>query len=319
VKRCSRNPILTRTDVPGVSPIVADATSVFNPGAIKVGDRYLLMLRVQTRGRETVLMVAESRDGVEFSVRPHLLELSAEADLGRVYHYYDPRLTRIDDEIYVTFSADTDDGCRVGIARLLETDRLELVGVTPSRDTRNAVLFPEKIGGRYLRMERPNRAAGPGGVHTGDTIILAESSDLVDWGYVGPVMTGRPHYWDEWIGSGPPPVRVREGWLHIYHGVATHFAAANIYQAGVCLLDADDPTQLLARGRNNILEPREPSEPVVQVHNVVFPIGMIVEQVDAKGRAMPDSPVKVYYGAADTYVCLAETSIDRLLDACHVT
>ena len=113
-------------------------------------------------------------------------------------------------------------------------------------------------------------------------------------------MTGRPHYWDELIGSGPPPVKTREGWLHIYHGIATHFASSNIYQAGVCLLDLDDPTRVLARGVNNILEPREMYELVGQVPNVVFPSGMIVEEYDDQGFAFPDSVVRVYYGAADT-------------------
>jgi beta-1,4-mannooligosaccharide/beta-1,4-mannosyl-N-acetylglucosamine phosphorylase len=320
MKRAAMNPILTRGDIPPVSPYLADATSVFNPGAIKVGDRYLLLLRVQTRGRETVLMVAEGNNGIDFTVRPKLLQMPDLETGSRVYHVYDPRLTAIDGEIFVTFSADTDDGCFVGTARLVEGDnRLELLGMTTDRDSRNAVLFPERINGRYARLERPNLTRLKGGVMSGDRIYLAASDDLVEWELVAPVLDGRPRYWDELIGSGPPPIRVREGWLHIYHGVATHFAAANIYQAGVCLLDGQDPARILARGRNNILEPREPYELMGQVPGVVFPTGIIAEDTDVRGVAAPDSPVRVYYGAADTCVCLAETTVEQLVNACRLS
>jgi beta-1,4-mannooligosaccharide/beta-1,4-mannosyl-N-acetylglucosamine phosphorylase len=133
---------------------------------------------------------------------------------------------------------------------------------------------------------------------------------------VAPLIDGRFHFWDEFIGSGPPPVKTREGWLHIYHGVAGHFGSANIYQAGVMLLDLKDPSRVIGRCRRNILEPRENYELAGQVPNVVFPSGMVVDRIDGQGFAEPDSPVKVYYGAADTAVGLAETTIAELLAAC---
>ena len=128
-------------------------------------------------------------------------------------------------------------------------------------------------------------------------------------------MSGRPHYWDELIGSGPPPIKTREGWLHMYHGVATHFASANIYQAGVVLLDLDDPTSVISRSTDNILEPRELYEMVGQVPNVVFPSGIIVEEFDDEGFAKPGSLVRIYYGAADTCIGLATTTIGELIEA----
>ena len=128
-------------------------------------------------------------------------------------------------------------------------------------------------------------------------------------------MNGRFHYWDENIGSGPPPVKTREGWLHIYHGVATHFASSNIYQAGVALHDLNDPSIVLHRSKYNILEPRELYELVGQVQNVVFPSGLIVEHYDDEGFALPKSIALVYYGAADTVVGLATTTIEELIAA----
>jgi predicted GH43/DUF377 family glycosyl hydrolase len=107
-----------------------------------------------------------------------------------------------------------------------------------------------------------------------------------------------------------------EGWLLIYHGVATHFASSNIYQAGAVLLDRDDPSQVLARTRNNILEPRDPWELTGQVPNVVFPSGLIVDTYDESGNATRSAGVTLYYGAADTCVCSATSTVGELLDAC---
>jgi predicted GH43/DUF377 family glycosyl hydrolase len=177
------------------------------------------------------------------------------------------------------------------------------------------VIFPEKVGGKYMRMDRPNKARLEGGPSTGSTIWLSDSDDLLTWRPRAPLMHGRFHYWDEYIGSGPPPVKTREGWLHLYHGVAGHFGSANIYQAGVMLLDLADPSRVLGRCRHNILEPRETYECVGQVPNVVFPSGMVVESWDKDGFAAADSEVKVYYGAADTVVGLAITTIRELISA----
>jgi beta-1,4-mannooligosaccharide/beta-1,4-mannosyl-N-acetylglucosamine phosphorylase len=179
------------------------------------------------------------------------------------------------------------------------------------------VLFPERIGGKYLRLERPNTVRLADGPTTGCQIVLAESTDLLHWRSVAPVMSGRAHYWDELIGSGPPPVKTRAGWLHIYHGIATHFGSTNIYQAGAVLLDLANPSQVIARTRDNILEPRLPYELAGQVPNVVFPSGLIVQHSDDEGFAEPDSKIYLYYGAADTCVGLAICRVSDLIAACQ--
>jgi len=316
MKRHPGNPILTRASVPDIPPFLTDVTSVFNPGAVKFGDRYLLMLRVQGRSRETFMVMAESPDGVRFAVRPEVVEFRGlEKVEERIYHVYDARITQLDGAFYIMFAMDMDSGCQLGLARTEDFRDFRFLGITSTDDVRNGVLFPEKVGGVYLRLERPNRARLEGGPTTGSAIWLAESDDLIHWKGRGPVLDGRFHYWDEYIGSGPPPVKTRRGWLHVYHGVATHFGSANIYQAGVALLDLDDPARVIGRCRGNILEPREPYELSGQVPNVVFPSGMIVEEFDAEGFALVSSPVKVYYGAADTAVGLAVTTIRELLEA----
>lgn len=324
LQRHSAGPILTRRDIPALPPAFTDVSSVFNPGAIRFQDRDLLLLRVQNRARETAIMIAESQDGIHFSVRPHLVEIRGLKEMVEkqrpgetIYHIYDPRITRIGEVFHVMFAMDMDYGCGLGLARTVDFQQFDCIGVSVDEDIRNGVLFPEKIGGRYLRLDRPNRSRLDNGVASGDTIWLSESTDLVSWKPVSPVFSGRWHFWDERIGAGPPPVKTQDGWLLIYHGVATHFSSCNIYQAGIVLLDLENPAIVKGRCRYNILEPRELYELAGQVPNVVFPSGMIVETNDPDGCAHSDSLVRVYYGAADTVVGLATTTIRDLLDACH--
>jgi beta-1,4-mannooligosaccharide/beta-1,4-mannosyl-N-acetylglucosamine phosphorylase len=316
MQRHPKNPILTRADIPPILPHLQDVTSVFNPGAIKLNGRYLLLLRVQSRSRETFMVMAESRNGVDFAVADEIVRFKGiESIEEKIFHLYDARITTLQDEYYVMFAIDMEGSCQLGLARTSDFLGFDFLGITSDEDIRNGVLFPEKVNGKYLRLDRPNRSRLQGGPTSGSTIWLSESDDLIRWQPRCPVISGRFHYWDELIGSGPPPVKTRAGWLHIYHGVATHFGSANVYQAGVVLLDLSNPGNVLARCRCNILEPRESYELVGQVPNVVFPSGMIVEELDGNGFAAEDSPVKIYYGAADTVVGLATTTIRELLDA----
>jgi len=316
--RAAPNPILRPADIPPFRPDLVDVSSVFNPGATLWKGREVLLLRVQTRGRTTLLLPAERTAGGATHIHETVLETDGFFTGGPVpQHVYDPRLTVLDGDLYAVLACDFADGCRLLTLRTRDFDTWEFVSLDPDGDRRNGVLFPEKVGGNFLRLQRSNSAAREGAPPTGHTISLAASSDLVSWRDVGPIMEGRPGRWDELIGSGPPPVKTRDGWLHIYHGVATHFAAANIYQAGVVLLDLADPSQVVARGAFNILEPREPWELTGQVPNVVFPGGMVVDQVDEAGFALGDSPVRVYYGAADTVIGLAETTLGDLIADAH--
>jgi len=233
----------------------------------------------------------------------------------KVFHIYDARITKLEGRFYIMFAMDMQDGCQLGLGVTDDFKSFEFLGITSNEDIRNGVLFPEKINGKYYRMDRPNKAKHSGGPTSGSAICLSESTDLVNWQYVSTLISGRFHYWDEFIGSGPPPVKTRKGWLHVYHGVAGHFGSSNIYQGGVMLLDLNDPTKVLGRCRCNILEPREIWELAGQVPNVTFPSGMIVEEYDTEGFAINNSEVKIYYGAADTSVGLLVTSISELLEA----
>ena len=316
LERDPKTPLLTRADIPTATGLI-DPSSVFNPGAVHFRGRDYLMLRVQARSRATSLVLASSTDGRSFKVAEACVTFEGiESEARTIHHIYDPRLTAIGNQVVVIFAADMDDACRLGVAVTDDMQRFRFLGFSEDA-SRNGVLFPEQIGGRYLRLERPNGTTTAGGVATGDAIRLSESTDLVHWSLVGaPVLEGRWRYWDELIGSGPPPVKTRRGWLHIYHGVATHFASSNIYQAGAALLDLQDPSRVLARTWDNILEPREVYELTGQVPNVVFPSGWLVRDLDADGFADEASEVLVYYGAADTCVARCRTTVGALLEAC---
>jgi len=316
--RHPQNPIITRADIPAIPPHFCDVSSVFNPGAIRFGDRIALMLRVQNRGRETAFIMAFSEDGIHFVFEPATVILEGLEYLSPMpFHCYDARITRLDNQYWIMFAMDTAEGCCLALAVTEDFHRFEFRGICSEMDVRNGVLFPESIDGFYYRLDRPNQQETDGGVLTGTAIRLSKSTDLLNWAAISTLISGRWHYWDELIGSGPPPLKTAAGWLHVYHGVATHFGAANVYQAGVVLLDLNNPGRVLGRSRQNILEPRELYETTGQVPNVVFPSGMIAIETDEDGCALPDNPVYLYYGAADTCVGLYITTIYDLLQACE--
>ena len=314
-RRLGAGPLLTRTDLALADPRFVDPTSVFNPGALAAGGRIHLMLRVQSRGRETGLVMAASEDGLRFRIARELVDFAGLESLGeRVHHVYDPRLTTLAGRHYALLALDLDTRCELGLAVSDDLAAWQFLGLVSGSGggNRNGVLFPQRIGGRYLRLDRPNRLG-----MSGDEIWLSESDDLLAWRPLGPVASGRARSWDELIGAGPPPILTEAGWLLLYHGVATHYGSVNIYQVGALLLDAENPQRLLARTRRNLLEPREAWELCGQVPNVVFPSGLVLPEHAGPGAAPASARVLVYYGAADTCIGLAESRVGALLAACR--
>ena len=172
MKRALANPVLTRHDIPTINPDIVDVTSVFNPGAVEFEGEYLLLVRVQTRGRETFLMAARGEDGVKFEVKPEIVRIQGlEKVKEKIFHVYDPRITKINDIYYIVFAADITDKCCLGIAKTRDFESFELVNLNTDVDSRNGVLFPEKINGRSLMLQRPNRVKLISGVTTGSDIM----------------------------------------------------------------------------------------------------------------------------------------------------
>ena len=301
LERYPKNPILTGRDFPATSGVIR----VFNSGVVRFRDRYVMACRVEDRALRNRIWLADSSDGYHFSPRSEAVSLPhgdpefAEYTRGM---YYDPRITEIDGVFYLVHAAHSEHGCRLSLVKTVDFERFEWLGFISETDNRNGALFPEKIGGLYARLDRPN-----GGGEFGD-IWISYSPDLIFWGKSRCVLRNCDVRW-AWakIGPGAVPIKTEHGWLEIFHGVRTQCKGHYVYQLGVVLLDLREPWKVVARAEEAILEPEEQYELVGQTPSVVFTSGAVVE---------PDGGVKVYYGGADTVQCLATTSIERLLDAC---
>lgn len=296
VRRHPANPIFTAGDLP------IACNSVFNSGVTKFGDEYLMLLRIEDLGCRQLFWVATGRDGVRFTPWDEPVQFPADPE-AECYEgtIYDPRITRLGDDYYILYAAHSELGVRIGMARTRDFRRFERLPFGSPVDNRNGVLFPERIRGDYVRLERPQTIKDQG------DLWIAYSPDLVHWGRHACIARSRYQSWDQWkLGAGAVPIRTDKGWLEIYHGVRKT-AAGPIYRLGVMLLDLEEPARVIARSRGSILAPREPCERVGDVPNVVFTSGAIPE---------PDGEVKIYYGGADTVMCLATARIEDLVEAC---
>lgn len=298
IRRHPGNPILTKTDVP--YPVA----TVHNAGAVKHDGRYLLLFRSHRRNGRSIIGLAESDDGFRFTVRPEPFLFPATEGVFAEYEEWgveDVRVCPMEGEHLLTYSAYSRHGVRVALARTADFRTVERVALITPADSRNVVIFPEKIGGRYVRLDRPHSEISPWG------IWITYSPDLVHWGDSRVVMQPVPYHWDEQkIGPGATPIKTPRGWLHIYHGVYPTMAGA-VYRLGVALHDLADPARLLGVSDEWILEPEDPWERVGYVPNVVFTCGAIPED---------DGTVKIYWGGADTVMCAGTAVIDELVDLC---
>lgn len=329
ITRHPSNPVLAAGQVPYPS------TLVFNAGVVRWQGKYVMVFR-NDHGRwgdpvfdGTNIGLATSDDGVDWTVQPTPLFEQAEIRvafrelLGHRYpdefvgRIYDPRLTEIDGELFMCFAIDTAHGICGGVAKTEDLQTFQWLSIS-SPDSRNMVLFPEKIGGRYVRLERPfpvYMRPAPEDF----PIWLAESPDMIFWGRNRPVLgPDEVPYANSKIGPAAPPIRTRAGWLTTIHAVYTdpnrrlHGWEAKPwhkqYHAGLVLLDLEDPSKVLGLSRKPILSPTETYEIEGFRGNVIFPCGMIAED---------NGEVKLYYGAADTVVALATAHVDDLIELCE--
>jgi predicted GH43/DUF377 family glycosyl hydrolase len=301
VDRYPHNPILTGADFPPGSGIVR----VFNSGVIKWRGRYIMACRAEDQALVGRIWIAESTDGIHFVPRPSPVAMP-EDDPEYVEYaggmIYDPRITELDGRFYLVHAAHSAHTCRLSLVETTDFEHFKWLGFISETDNRNGVLFPEKIQGLYARLDRPNP-----GAEFGD-MWVSYSPDLIFWGRSRCVLRNCQVRW-AWAKVGPAtvPIKTPEGWLVIFHGVRWQCKSHYIYQLGVCLLDLEEPHRVIRLAKEAILEPRELYELVGQTPSVVFSAGAVVED---------DGEVKIYYGGADTVMCLATTSVERLLDAC---
>jgi 4-O-beta-D-mannosyl-D-glucose phosphorylase len=289
---------------------------VFNVGAMEWNGNVVLMARVEGWDRKSFFAVAESKNGVDgfrfrnYPVRMPELE-SKETNL------YDMRLVRHEDGwIYGLFCAERHDDskpgdlsaaiARCGIARtkdLLQWERLpDLKTYSPHQ--RNCVLHPEFVKGKYAFYTRPMAdfaATGSGdGIGWGlcDDIENAAISkeQIIDPRFYHTIKEGKN-------GLGPAPIKTKQGWLHLAHGVR-NTAAGMRYVLYLFLCDLSNPAKVIMAPGGYFMAP-EGEERIGDVSNVVFANGWV---------ARPNGDVLIYYGSSDTRTHVATTTIEQLLD-----
>lgn len=298
VNRYDRNPILTKDDVP------YQVATVHNAGVVKYNNKYIMLFRSHLHNGRSVIGIAESDDGYNFKVGAEpFLAPSCDSSFGEYEEYgvEDVRISEIDGEFLLTYSAYSRHGVRIGLAKTRDFKSVERISMITQSDLRNVVIFPEKINGRYVRLDRPHSEISKW------SIWISYSPDLVHWGDSKVIIKPETYHWDEMkIGPGATPIKTDKGWLNIYHGVFETMAGA-VYRLGVALHDLNDPSKILGVSDDWILQPEDPWEIVGYVSNVVFTCGAVAED---------DGSVKIYWGGADSVMCVGEAKIDELVDMC---
>jgi predicted GH43/DUF377 family glycosyl hydrolase len=297
--RCKKNPILTVDDWP------YRAHSVFNPAAAIVDGKILLLVRVEDHRGFSHLTVARSKNGIDgwdidskptFSPDPinHPEE---------IYGVEDPRITYIDEmgKWAIAYVAYSNSGPLPALAFTEDFRNFDRIGPILPPDNKDAALFPVRFNGKWAMIHRPAPTT-----HTiKANIWLSFSSDMKEWGEHEILMYAREGgWWDaNKIGLCPPPMRVSDGWLIMYHGVRQTTSKLS-YRLGLVLLDLEDPRKVLHRSEGWVFGPREIYERSGDVNDVVFPCGWV----------LVGDELRIYYGSADTSVAMASAKISDILE-----
>ena len=300
------NPILHVRDFPGVAQL-------YNPSPVMYRDETVLLVSVvehsatEGYGRDVgQTRVARSRDGVNFTLgTENFIRVPENMHCAELYHHYiDNRVTKIDDTYYIVTPVmvhgfDSPVGL---LGKTYDFVDYEPIDIITQPKNRGASLFPEKINGKYYKLDRPGGGDGSNG-----DIWISASEDLIHWGEFKPVIAAGYRFWNvEKIGP-TPPIKTDKGWLDIIHGVYRP-AGGTYYYVGAMLLDLEQPWRVIGRTNSYILAPEEPYERHGNCDNTVFPCGAIADY--------EKDQIRLYYGACDNYICLAQGSLSELTDAC---
>lgn len=331
LKKYENNPILRPNPINDWESLV-----VCNPGVWYEDGVFYMLYRAAGDDEKHVIQLglATSTDGFNFkreSDKPVFSPTEEGPDSGCVE---DPRIVKFDDYYYVTYAFrpyppgqywkfDHDVVLRPKCGEHAPVFLRENMGNTalavtkdfrnftrlgritePSLDDRDVILFPEKIDGKYAMLHRPKQYIGEKfqGVKE-PSMWIKFSEDLLNWESKEShlLITGRENSWEEKIGGSTPPIRTKDGWLVLYHGVEN--GGLGYYRVGALLLDLKNPLKILGRTKDFIMEPETEFELNGYYNGCVFPTGNMII----------DETLYVYYGAADKYVCVATCDVNELL------
>jgi beta-1,4-mannooligosaccharide/beta-1,4-mannosyl-N-acetylglucosamine phosphorylase len=294
VWRYSHNPI-----IPG--DLLPTSNSIFNSAVVPFQGAFAGVFRCDNRRRDMNIHAGRSLDGITWQINPQPVQFQGEdPEVTRLEYRYDPRVSWIDDRYIVTW-CNGYHGPTIGIGYTYDFETFTQVENAFLPYNRNGVMFPRKINGKYAMLSRPSDRG-----HTpfGD-MFYSESPDLEYWGHHRFVMQPKGGWQSTKVGAGPIPLETSQGWLLFYHGVLTSCNGFE-YSFGAALLDLDEPWKVLYRTGPYMLGPHEVYERVGDTPNVVFPCATLVDA--------PTGRIAIYYGGADTVVCLAFAYVDEVID-----
>lgn len=327
IRREPNNPVLAPADVPYPTSLT------FNAGVCKWKGEYIMVFRndvfkdidlakSQFSHSHTNMGLARSKDGIDWKVSDQPIFSKETLKGHRISRAYDPRLTVVEDEVVLCFAVDTFHGVRGGIATTKDFENFDVKTMT-APENRNMVIFPEKINGKYVRLERPfpmyGRGHEEGDSSTRFDIWMSKSPDMVHWGDNDLVM-GAEHvpYVNDKIGPAAPPIKTNKGWLTTFHTVDLDDSRGRNgwekrwtkrYCGGLMLLDLEHPEKVIGLCKTPLIAPEASYELEGGFRDsVIFPGGMVLED---------DGEVKIYYGAGDAVECLARAHVDELLALCE--
>jgi predicted GH43/DUF377 family glycosyl hydrolase len=297
--RAAENPVLGPANWP------YPMNSVFNPAAALHNGETVLLCRVEDRRGISHLTVARSADGrTGWRIDPKPLIADDPTDPTCEWGVEDARVTYVEElsAYLIAYTSYGPAGPCVSLAMTEDFHSIEPFGIVMPPEDKNASLFPRRINGQYVLFHRPVSV-----LSARADVWLSRSSDLRSWTAPEPVMQSRPGaWWDATrIGMGPPPIETPAGWLVVYHGVK-QMVATSIYRVGLVLLDLENPTRVLRRTSSWVLGPEAPYERTGDVPNVIFPTGLVHDTATDE--------LRLYYGAADSFVGMASGTLSSVLD-----
>jgi beta-1,2-mannobiose phosphorylase / 1,2-beta-oligomannan phosphorylase len=301
LERHNKNPILLPNE-----DTWWESEAVFNPAVLYDGNKVHMLYRAIGEYKQYISRFgyACSTDGFSFERRNEIaLEPTEEYEK---YGIEDPRLVTIDNQVYLTYVVLSDyvskgPVCSTALATTDDFHNYKRIGIITNEgsDNKDVVFFPEKINQKYLSLHRPRSWVGPRFGVDRPSIWIAEGNKLSNFDNHTLLMKPEQDWEELKIGAGAPPIKSKQGWLLIYHGVDED----SVYRAGAALLDLNNPAKVIARTKQPILQPEEHYERIGDVNNVVFPTGACVI----------DERLHVYYGGADKVCCLAVVELNDLL------
>ncbi len=343
IERFKENPLITPEDVPPSRPDL-EVVCAFNAGATIYNDQVLLLLRVAERPKQkspdeetapiynpetsnidylkvkhtdpeleivdsrvfrykqntyltslSHLRIARSKNGRDFVIDAQPAVFPCED--YETFGLEDPHITKFDDEYLITYKAVSKYGICTALLKTKDFQTFQRQGIIFCPENLDVIIFPEKINGQFYTFTRPVPK------HIGPLAIwLATSPDAIHWGQNKMLLAPREGKFDSGrVGASCVPIKTDHGWLEIYHGADQN----QKYCLAAVLLDSNDPSKIIARSDEPIIQPEADYEVTGFFGNVIFSCGAVT---DANGL------ITIYYGAADKVTAAATTTIDKIIN-----